>query len=216
MADNLINENSPRPLALHDDPTASPNRTCGTCFACCVWSGVEALATEDRIALRTYAGQSCVHLDPSDPRRCCSVYANRPKACERFQCAWLQGLGGELDRPDQSGIMVSIYADDTIDPNLPANATVTIIDGAKCGEIDDSSRPLRKYIDSLMAFLSLRDIRIVNYKTRTVLHLTDGFIYMGRLHKSDSPENLSFDHSHNNSLPIGRFEIRGLEKEPLQ
>lgn len=198
-----------------DSSTTEPTRTCGTCFACCVWSGVDAAKTPDRVGLRTYAGQSCVHLDPTNPRKSCSVYDRRPLACERFQCAWLQGLGGALDRPDQSGAMVSIYADQNGDLTKPANATVTVIDGAKCGELDDSNGALRKYIDALTAVLGLRDIRVVNYKTQTVLHLIDGFIYMGKIHKQKSPEDLTIDHSANNGLPIGRFEVQD-KKESIQ
>lgn len=190
-------------------------RTCGTCFACCVYSGVEAAKTPHRVPLRTYAGQTCVHLDPTDPRKCCSVYSKRPLACERFQCAWLQGLGTPIDRPDQSGIMVAIYPEEGGDLLVPHNATLTVIDGAKCGEMDDPKMPLRRWIDSLTTFLNLRDIRVVNYRTQTVLHFLNGLIYLGKLHKPESPESLIFDHAHNGGLPIGRFEVQD-KKETIQ
>jgi hypothetical protein len=115
--------------------------------------------------------------------------------------------------------MVSVYADmetEGADPNIPKTVTITIIDGAKCGELDDTTKPLRRWIDSLTTILGLKDIRVVNYQTRTVLHFFEGFIYLGKLHKPGSPEELSFDHGANNGLPIGRFEVRDIENESIQ
>lgn len=214
MTDDDSLRGPPRSVSGTSEPSIE-KRTCGTCFACCVFSGVEALSTEDRIGLRTYPGQTCVHINRDQPAKSCSVYNRRPLACEKFQCAWLQGLGSPIDRPDQSGIMVSIYPDPEGDPLIPDNATITITDGAKCGELDDSTMPLRRWVDCLTTLLDLRDLRIVNYQTRTVVHLLNGLIYMGKLHKAKSPEELSFDHSANGGLPIGKFELQE-RKETVQ
>jgi len=191
-----------------DEPL--PNRQCGTCFVCCITSGVEAAKTTDRIGLRTYPGQTCVHLDPGKPSKCCSVYSRRPFACEHFHCAWKMGLGTELDRPDQSGIVTTIYPLPD-NPQKAGAATIVVSDGSKCGEIDETDRPLRRAVNILTTVLGLSDIKIVNYQTRMILHILDGEIFLGKLHKSTAPEELTFDHSLNHGKPVGRFEIQTVQ-----
>lgn len=35
----------------------------------------------------------------------CGIYRSRPGVCRSFRCGWLDGLGGEQDRPDRLGVM---------------------------------------------------------------------------------------------------------------
>jgi hypothetical protein len=46
----------------------------------------------------------------------CTLYGqeDRPNICSKFQCLWLKGHGDEEDRPDKSGIMLSINDDSGI------------------------------------------------------------------------------------------------------
>jgi Fe-S-cluster containining protein len=52
------------------------------------------------------------------PRRCiymvqqtCTIYSTRPTLCRDYQCAWSQGLLDQDQRPDQSGLLVSVERD---------------------------------------------------------------------------------------------------------
>ncbi len=52
---------------------------------------------------------NCVHLAGG-----CSIYADRPKRCSEFRCAWhLNYLGPRVDRrPDQCGVMFQLEAEE--------------------------------------------------------------------------------------------------------
>ena len=47
---------------------------------------------------------ACPRLQNSDDG-CCSIYAHRPDICITFNCGWLAGALGTLDRPDRCGII---------------------------------------------------------------------------------------------------------------
>lgn len=52
-------------------------------------------------------GVRCRHLRAMNERGgMCTIYNQRPKPCQTFRCAWLEGLGPENARPDLSGIML--------------------------------------------------------------------------------------------------------------
>lgn len=70
-----------------------PERTCGTCTACC-----HALAIDE---LDKPGFETCAHVCDSG----CGIYTGRPDACRDFQCLWLQGHLAEGDRPDQLGVV---------------------------------------------------------------------------------------------------------------
>ena len=74
-------------------------RECGECSACCFIGEVSGLKG---------AHSLCPHLVDGEHR--CGIYgsAERPTVCHAFQCAWLRGAGGEEDRPDKSGLMLSV------------------------------------------------------------------------------------------------------------
>jgi hypothetical protein len=47
----------------------------------------------------------CRHCDTESASAPCRIYADRPQVCRDFDCAWKQGLGDDLDRPDILGVM---------------------------------------------------------------------------------------------------------------
>lgn len=90
------------------------NRECGECIVCCVYPRIEdpdlqkeAMRHCPNLTLPTptsepggngartvfYTGASCQN---------CMVYAEQPKMCSDYKCAWLLGHGAEEDRPDKS------------------------------------------------------------------------------------------------------------------
>ena len=71
-------------------------RSCGECSACCTVVGVDDLPTPKGTWTR------CDHERAGGG---CSIYAERPRSCRRYQCAWLLGLGSDADRPDRIGIV---------------------------------------------------------------------------------------------------------------
>jgi hypothetical protein len=74
-------------------------RQCGACDICCTVAQVEG------VGFRKPAWQACKYSCDG-----CVLYNRdeRPTICSQFQCAWLRGAGLEQDRPDNSGIMVSV------------------------------------------------------------------------------------------------------------
>jgi hypothetical protein len=77
------------------EKSKSAKRKCGTCTACCTALGVVEFAK----APGTRCGQVC--------RAGCRIYALRPPTCQQFECLWLQGVGGQADRPDRTGVVLS-------------------------------------------------------------------------------------------------------------
>ena len=71
-----------------------PGRSCGECFECCwVLQIVEWHKPEY---------EPCAHLRNGR----CGCYEDRPPVCEKFLCAWRQGLFPQAFRPDKCGIIV--------------------------------------------------------------------------------------------------------------
>lgn len=65
------------------------NRSCGACSACCKTHAV--------FEIEKPQGVWCPHC-PS--KQSCDIYEERPPSCQSFRCAWLNGSGGEEERPD--------------------------------------------------------------------------------------------------------------------
>jgi uncharacterized protein len=78
------------------------HRSCGKCDACCEALGVPEL---DK-AFQT----PCQHSQKPG----CRIYANRPESCRLYECLWLQGAFEPEDRPDKSGIVVDVSAENGI------------------------------------------------------------------------------------------------------
>lgn len=178
------------------------DRECGTCFECCIHTGVEAKASAGRIALRTYPGKPCLHMRPDHPAAACAVYSRRPHACERYKCVWLQGILPDEDlRPDISGVILGFYSAD--ENGKATSATVTVCNTDKCGELGNIASPLGRIISYASQLVS--DIKIVNYLSRKVIYLKDGKVYSGKLTKPDGgPESLEFTFGPS----IGHYELK--------
>lgn len=75
------------------------NRVCGECNACC-----NVLAIRE---LKKPVNEDCKHLDRTKKTEHCSIYAERPRDCVDYQCAWLReaGFGDTYHRPDKIGVL---------------------------------------------------------------------------------------------------------------
>jgi len=75
-------------------------RQCEECTVCCYIGGVHEELLEKP------AHTDCPHLTEGG----CGLHGKpeRPFTCQAFRCAWLHGFGGEEDRPDKVGAMVTI------------------------------------------------------------------------------------------------------------
>ena len=82
-------------------------RQCGDCIVCCVYPRI------DDPELRKPGMAHCPHLtlpgseEPNKAyytgRSCknCTIYEDRPRLCEAYECAWVLGAGDDGDRPDK-------------------------------------------------------------------------------------------------------------------
>ncbi len=75
----------------------TPNRTCGTCNACC-W----ALKIDDP-ELKKVPGALCPNWK-SDCR--CSIYETRSETCRDWHCGWRYMPLGDEWRPDRCGFLI--------------------------------------------------------------------------------------------------------------
>jgi Fe-S-cluster containining protein len=171
----------------------APRRTCGERYTCCIALGI----TE----LKKWPGQHCKHLDGAlGPLKRCSIYSTRPHACQRYNCAWIEGIGQDHQRPDKVGFLITPYASER-SKNSTISATIMITDGSKCGTLE--AGPLAEAIQTLIK-INCNDIRVVNYKSNFVLHYFDGEIRKCKLHPSTDYEELMFEVQ---NPPIGRYQI---------
>jgi len=177
-------------------------RSCGTCFACCVVLGITAL--------RKYPGQTCKHLDGRNASKLCTIYESRPQACSGFECGWRLGFGSDFMRPDQCGVLVSLYGLGENDA-APPSATLTITDPELAGEWGDGQSVIQVMLRSLLD-KGLDDVRIVRHDTGQVIHAHKGLIRQGHIiedspfankHDPDRYEQLNFATF---EPPIGRWE----------
>lgn len=82
-------------------------RKCGDCTACCTLLGVSSLNKPKNT--------KCEH----QCKKGCAIYDKRPEGCRAFECLWLRGAFGPLDRPDKLGIVFS-----TTNPDVPIDTPV--------------------------------------------------------------------------------------------
>jgi hypothetical protein len=83
----------------------SGERRCGDCTACCTVLGVVELGKP----AFTPCG-SCRTRPPFG----CAIYATRPAECATFRCGWLEGVGTNADRPDRSGVVLSVTKSESL------------------------------------------------------------------------------------------------------
>lgn len=193
------------------DRMDNSDRTCGTCNACCTWLGIDAPGLHKR------AGVRCRHLSTNRRENCCNIYARRPESCVKYRCGWLQGVFDNDLRPDKSGVVVSFYmnedmGDCELSPQIQAiyenmshqlTVTVTVIDEDKARGFRDGD-PLKRIVFRLTDD-GINDIRIVNHKSKKVLHFLAGNIYEGDLLHADTIEGLAFQ---TYDPPVGKYIVR--------
>lgn len=96
---------------------------CGECTACCT-------AIEVR-ALNKPAGETCEHVCEGG----CSIYHDRPDACKKAACMWLQGLITKITpnwmqkRPDMVGCVPFIVDDAVYFYETEEGAALTGLNG---------------------------------------------------------------------------------------
>lgn len=81
-------------------------RECGECSTCCYLAEVEFSS------YKKPAHKRCLEVidNPSQRKGSCKIYgqACRPTICNTYKCLWLEGAGEPDDRPDNSGVMLSV------------------------------------------------------------------------------------------------------------
>ena len=162
---------------MTNNPEPNPeSRSCGSCYACCVYLGISEL--------KKHPGTTCTYLDGAlGPNTRCSIYSSRPNACSNYKCAYLNGFGSLSDRPDKTGILITSY----LDLNLPETSlstfltTLVILDPIKSQypNLNDPS-PINSAIKLITQFSS-GDIRIVNYFRKEVILFSKGEILKAKL-----------------------------------
>ena len=70
-----------------------PARGCGQCTVCCEVLEIPTIQKPKKT------------LCPNVCSKGCSIYEDRPDECRTFQCLWSEGVTGDGQRPDRSGIM---------------------------------------------------------------------------------------------------------------
>lgn len=175
--------------------TLVPSRTCGSCYACCTWLGIEEL--------RKYAGQPCKHLGPkADPTKRCTIYEHRPIACAKYQCLWREGWGPEELKPETSGILLTPYPSE--DPGDTSFAITALIFDAR------RARPhIDKLIREALSLAPNMELRLVDCAKRTALFFKNGEIFNCTVMPSKGFESLDF----RASFPrIGTYRIAQVEE----
>jgi hypothetical protein len=169
------------------------NRSCGSCYACCVWLGIEEL--------QKWTGQKCQHLKgPASGNKRCKIYTHRPHACSGYRCMWLQGYGPDMLRPSRSGVLLTGYDSERKPGSVAITAIVFDIEKAK-PILDDLIKEL----------ISLPDVevRLVNWKEKTGMLFFEGKIYDCRLLPPSNFESLNFEAA---EPPIGKYRVQ-IERE---
>jgi hypothetical protein len=174
-------------------------KECGTCFACCIWLGVQTL--------QKWPGQTCKHLDGADPTKRCSIYSNRPPECARYRCMWLNSDLPQEFKPENSGIIITPYPGD----NGSVFCVLSVFD-KKAGDWAKQGSLLHDLIRILLEPHTppITAVRVVFRWTKKMIIFRDGVILSGELikEKGAGVENLSYAEI---EQPIGRCEIRRID-----
>lgn len=84
-------------------------RECGECTACC--------KTHIGTEMKTRGGDYCDHCQIGQG---CSIYEQRPVACQVYRCVWVCGKGEEGYRPDRLGVVVDLKGIEFLDEEIVA------------------------------------------------------------------------------------------------
>jgi hypothetical protein len=157
------------------DPSA--NRTCGSCYACCIWLGIEEL--------KKYTGQPCQHLTGDNgPNHRCSIYKDRPPACSGYKCFWLSGWGPKGLKPDKSGILVTAYPSEKYPDKF--SITMTVFDSKK------AEPHIKDMLGSIVGLPLIDDARLLYIKEKRAILFREGNIYACDILPPDGYEALIF------------------------
>lgn len=85
-------------------------RECGDCIVCCVYHRIPQLNKPpmthcENLDVPGPIEPNMVYYTGPSKRGNCTIYKERPKVCQEYQCAWRQGYGGDEDRPDRCLMM---------------------------------------------------------------------------------------------------------------
>src|SRR4030067_3644515 len=83
-------------LLIPVDSLRRLTRECGDCTACCMVGEIPEL-DKPSFTLCQFA--------EADKCGSCTIYPDRPQRCKDFYCMWIQGFGGDEDRPKDNGVM---------------------------------------------------------------------------------------------------------------
>lgn len=172
-------------------------RTCGSCYACCIWLGVEEL--------RKYTGQPCKHLcGTQDPTKRCSIYSQRPTACSGYECMWRSGWGPDNLRPSECGILITPYQSEMY-PGQAA-VTVNIFDSA----LAERTLPIADLLAKLFSFPQISEVRLIHIREKRALLFHSGKIYRCKILPADGYESLVFAAE---DTPVGTYQTLTEEKD---
>lgn len=168
------------------------NSSCGTCYTCCVASGVQEI--------KKYPGQVCKYLDGRDPEKRCSIHATKPVGCARFLCFYRQSDLPEEYRPDKSGVMVTFYEN---------GVTVIITDAQKAGTLQRGKLADIMQLIFRQDTVQVNQVRVINPKNKHATVLMNGLIYRCKIlpQKKLDYEGLQLVME---GPAMGKYEIREL------
>lgn len=126
-------------------------RTCGPCTLCCTLLAIPEIQKP--------AGSRCEHVCDAG----CSVYADRPYSCRKFECLWLKGETPEWARPDNIGVVFDVMKPRITGKTMPV-LVIEEFSGAHKQEI------VRPIIDE---FDATRDVLIVSRDNVAKLYTKD-------------------------------------------
>lgn len=114
------------------NPNTKP-RKCGSCNLCCQVFEIKPLAKP--------AGIRCQHLAKGCTNKSCTIYEQRPEVCAGFKCLWLEGAGPASLRPDRSGVVLTLKAEEK-------GGTVAVFHGTALN-FKRVTEGARRYLDAL-------------------------------------------------------------------
>jgi len=71
---------------------------CGECNICCSYLEIKALGKKKHT--------ECENLSCDG----CQIYENRPKVCEKFECAYIANNWSDYLRPDKCGVLIANFS----------------------------------------------------------------------------------------------------------
>lgn len=164
-------------------------RQCGPCSACCTYLGIEELQKPSNV--------TCKHLTGAGHAKC-SIYANRPEACRKYKCSWLEGMGPEWLKPNRSGILITVYPAE--DNSGKPVATVNIFDESKTTDFK-----IKEVVVQLL-MLGCIEVRQIHIQRMTGRMFKNGNVYECKMLPPEGYESLTFEM---NDQPIGRYSVEG-------